>query len=402
MDSQQLGQRVRTLRHLRHETMEVAAPMCGITPRYLGRIERGERQPSTDVVKALARHFGVSTADLLEEAAAKPEPRASLSCSPAIVEALTRPGLPPRTPAAPAEELRQRTDDLWDLWQGSPWRFTAAEPRLPDLIRDVEHAAQAHRFGSDPQARREALRTSSDLYGLLRSYLRRTGRGDLSLLAADRALRAAQDADDPYRTGIARWNIGHILLGQDDGAAHAEGVAQEAIHELRRAPGGPHRDAIEGALHLVAVVAAARNRRWWHARDIIAQHAQPLARQTGEGNVGRMCFGPTNVALHALTVEMMAGETSAGIRLADGTDTSQLPSRERQFTFGLEVARLYDLRGEDPAVLVHLLELETLAPEDLARSPIAATMVSGLLTRVGRTYRHQVAGLAGRLGLIPG
>jgi hypothetical protein len=224
----------------------------------------------------------------------------------------------------------------------------------------------------------------------------------LSLLAADRALRAAQDADDPYCIGIERWNLGHVLLGQDDGAEQAEDVAQDAVRELRTAPDSPRRAAIEGALQLVAVVSAARSQRWWHARDILAQRANPIAHRAGEGNIGHMCFGPTNVALHAVSVEMLAGESGEGLRLANRTDTRLLPSRERQFTFGLEVARLYDLRGEDPAVLVHLLELESLAPEDFARSPMAVSMVNGLLSRVRRTYHHQVAGLASRLGLLPG
>ncbi|MFD0622992.1 hypothetical protein ACFQ2K_09410 [Streptomyces sanglieri] len=44
---------------------------------------------------------------------------------------------------------------------------------------------------------------------------------------------------------------------------------------------------------------------------------------------------------------------------------------ERRFTFGLEVARCYDLRRDDAAVLVHLLELEEFVPEELERSPLA-------------------------------
>ncbi|MFC1418355.1 hypothetical protein [Streptacidiphilus cavernicola] len=45
---------------------------------------------------------------------------------------------------------------------------------------------------------------AADLYFLLRSYLRRTGRVDMSMLAADRAMRAAEDADDPLRIAAAQ------------------------------------------------------------------------------------------------------------------------------------------------------------------------------------------------------
>ncbi|WP_327249861.1 hypothetical protein [Streptomyces sp. NBC_01320] len=82
-------------------------------------------------------------------------------------------------------------------------------------------------------------------------------------------------------------------------------------------------------------------------------------------------FGPTNTELHGVSVQMLDGDAVEGLRLADQVDIARLPSRERQFTFRLEVARCYDLRREDTAVLVHLLELEDLAPEDLERSPLA-------------------------------
>ncbi|MEW2029721.1 hypothetical protein AB0901_04225 [Streptomyces roseifaciens] len=93
-------------------------------------------------------------------------------------------------------------------WQTSPTRFTEVTAVLPALIGDVEHSVRAHRTGPDKPARREVLRAAADLFFLLRSYLRRTGRTDLALLAADRAARAAEDADDPLRIPAAQWNLG--------------------------------------------------------------------------------------------------------------------------------------------------------------------------------------------------
>ncbi|MET9979803.1 hypothetical protein ACFYOI_26335 [Streptomyces microflavus] len=110
-------------------------------------------------------------------------------------------------------------------------------------------------------------------------------------------------------------------------------------------------------------------------------------------------FGPTNVMLHAVNVEMTDGDATEGLRLADRIDTTQMPSRERQFTFGLEVARCYDLRRH-AAVLVHLLELEQLAPEDLQHSPLGRQLVTSLLGRARPTYRPQATGLAQRLQLL--
>lgn len=51
---------------------------------------------------------------------------------------------------------------------------------------------------------------------------------------------------------------------------------------------------------LVAVVAEARSRRPWAARERLAAAAVPLARQTGESNVHWTVSAPTNVMPHAL------------------------------------------------------------------------------------------------------
>jgi hypothetical protein len=111
-------------------------------------------------------------------------------------------------------------------------------------------------------------------------------------------------------------------------------------------------------------------------------------------------FGPTNVALHAVSIEMEAGEAGEALHDADKIDTSQLPSLERTFTFLLEVARCHDLRREDPAVLLHLLQAEQLAPEDLARAQLARDMVVGLMRRARAMQARQAETLAGRMGML--
>ncbi|MDQ2883495.1 MAG: hypothetical protein M3Y48_20630 [Actinomycetota bacterium] len=66
----------------------------------------------------------------------------------------------------------------------------------------------------------------------MRTVTKRLGRFDLSLLAADRAVRAAEIADDALRLGVARWNLAQVLLadGQPEGA---EMVAMQAAESLR-------------------------------------------------------------------------------------------------------------------------------------------------------------------------
>ncbi|MEU4827731.1 helix-turn-helix transcriptional regulator [Actinomadura sp. NPDC023710] len=398
-----MGQKVRYYRRKNgNRTQAAIAGLCGITERYLQQIEAGQKVPSAEVLARLAAELGVPMAALLTQDPVE-EAAVPVTTAPAIAHALMGYG-PPRSSAAmkPAQ-LREQVEEAWRTWQSSKDRFTEAASVLPGLIGDVEHAVRVHRGGSDAGARREVLRVASDLYGLLRSYCRRAGRLDLSLMVADRAIRAAEDADDPVRIAAAQWNLGHVLLSHSEPEAveEAKDVALHAVDELRKTPATAEAKAVEGALELVAVVSDARRRRWWEARQRLEQQAAPLAGKVGEGgNVQWTVFGPTNVRMHAMSIEMLAGEASEGLRLADKIDPSQLPSRERQFTFGLELARCHDLRREDAAVLVHLFDLEEIAPEDLARSPLARDMILDLQKRVRPTFRRQVDELAERLQLV--
>lgn len=389
-----VGARVRRYRRMTGRSQAVVAGLCGVTERYLSLIENGHRTPSPDLLVQLAEELAVSVAALLSDEAPRSRPT-TLTADRGVVRALLggATGGRVRSPG----ELRDRVESAWRIWQSSAVRFTEAEPLLGGLVLDMEATV---RGTGDAADRREVLRSAADLYGLLRSYCRRAGRLDLALLVADRSRRAAEDADDPIRMAAAAWNFGHCLLSQEDGAEAAAEVAREGVRALDGVPSGAERTAMVGALELVHVTADAQQRRWWEARARLEDRVFRLAGEAGEGNVMRTVFGPTNTYLHALSLEILAGEGARGLRLADKVNVSALPSRERQFTFVLDMARGYHLRREDAAVLVHLLELERISPEDMVRSAPATTVVTGLLDRARPTYRPQVEALARRLGVI--
>ncbi|MEW2165867.1 helix-turn-helix transcriptional regulator [Streptomyces sp. NPDC007084] len=392
-----IGDRIRHYRGGRRQ--DAVAGLVGITPDYLSQIERGLKLPSLPILYALAQELGVPASALLAqspprgEAAAGPETavgRALLGCGSALG------GAP-----IPASVLRDRVEAAWHDWQTSGERFTRAAEALPGLVADMEHALRIARAGADALERRAVLRTAADLYCLLRSYLRRVGRVDLAALAAERATRAAEDADDPLRIAVAQWNLGHVLLAADQ-PAEAEELALRAAERVgaARLP-EIERAALGGALQLVAVVGAARRRRWREARERLERYAGPAAcRVPGASNVGWTVFGPTNIALHALSIEMAAGETGEALRTADAVDISGLPSLEREFTFGLEVAACHGQRRDDAAALLSLLGLEAIAPEDLARTPLARQLVLTVIRRARAMHARQAEQLAVRMGFV--
>src|SRR5689334_18119515 len=65
-----LGSRLRALRTERWETLAQTAERAGISPQYLSEIERGRKEPSSEMIAALAGALGISVADLMAGAAA--------------------------------------------------------------------------------------------------------------------------------------------------------------------------------------------------------------------------------------------------------------------------------------------------------------------------------------------
>ncbi|WP_433246816.1 helix-turn-helix domain-containing protein [Streptosporangium sp. CA-135522] len=392
-----IGERIRYWREKKQRKQAAVAGLCGITEEYLSQIERGLKIPSLPVLHALAAELGVPVSALIDEAPKEPAGKGSIIAQD-VTRALMGYGPPRSSRSVSSTELRERVESAWRMWQTSPTRFTDAATVLPSLIADAEHAVRVHRTSTDSASRRDTFRAAADLYFLLRSYCRRADRVDLSLMVADRGLRAAEDADDPIRIAAAQWNLGHVLLadGEHEGA---EQIACLGIEQLGT-PQDSEPAALTGALELVAVVADARRKRWRSARQRLRDKAALRARQVGEGNSMWTVFGPTNVELHSVSIEMEAGEAAEALRVADQIDTSHLPSLERRFTFLLDVARCYDLRREDAAVIVHLLDLLQIAPEDLARSRLAQDMVIRLRRRARPIYRRQVDVLTERLELL--
>jgi DNA-binding XRE family transcriptional regulator len=64
-----LGSRLRALRTDRDETLAQTAERAGISPQYLSEVERGRKEPSSEMIAALAGALGVTVADLMAGAA---------------------------------------------------------------------------------------------------------------------------------------------------------------------------------------------------------------------------------------------------------------------------------------------------------------------------------------------
>jgi len=64
-----LGRRLRALRQDQQETLSETAARAGLSPQYLSEIERGRKEPSSEMIAALAGALGVTLIDLTEQVA---------------------------------------------------------------------------------------------------------------------------------------------------------------------------------------------------------------------------------------------------------------------------------------------------------------------------------------------
>ncbi len=62
-----LGRRLRTLRLDQQETLAETAGRAGISPQYLSEIERGRKEPSSEMIAALAGALGTTLIGLTEQ-----------------------------------------------------------------------------------------------------------------------------------------------------------------------------------------------------------------------------------------------------------------------------------------------------------------------------------------------
>jgi DNA-binding XRE family transcriptional regulator len=83
-----LGRRLRLLRQEQQETLSETAARAGISPQYLSEVERGRKEPSSEMIAALAGALGTTLIDLTEQVAIDLRRQISLAPRPGR----TRPG----------------------------------------------------------------------------------------------------------------------------------------------------------------------------------------------------------------------------------------------------------------------------------------------------------------------
>lgn len=398
-----LGQRVAELRRRRGLSQKDLAIEVGRSESWVSQVERDvlpvER---VSVLQMLADTLGASIRELRPEAApATSSVRTGSDDLAQLRLALTgHPALPILLRTAPEERpdleaLRAGVAEAWRLTHAS--EFSALSAVLVPLIAELEGAARRLR-GS---RRAEAARLLATAYQAASAAFARQDEPDASWVAADRATRWAEDADDPLAAVAGGFRMGHafITLRHLDQAEHAANAAIEALEPIVQQPDcAPAGLSLYGAMHLILAVVHAREGDRAGSRAAIAA-ARKVAARVGDGrNDYNTEFGPTNVELHAVSTAVELGDAGEALDLAQSIDAAGL-SAERQSRLCIDLARAHVQRRHIGDAVAALLEAERHAPEQVQKNSLVRDVVADLLSLAGRRATPDLVDLARRIGV---
>ncbi|MEB3368902.1 hypothetical protein [Saccharopolyspora mangrovi] len=130
-------------------------------------------------------------------------------------------------------------------------------------------------------------------------------------------------------------------------------------------------------------------------------HAEELARFLGaDENIGWTAFGPTNVRIHRLSAAVALADPSVALQESEKVDVTRIPVglRGRQAQVHLDSAWAHTQLGEDAEAVIHLLDIERVAPELVRANPNAHELIHTLMRRERRYRVPGLRGLAQRVG----
>jgi hypothetical protein len=231
--------------------------------------------------------------------------------------------------------------------------------------------------------------------------------GDVALawVAADRCLRFAAETEQPSLVGIAQYQVACTLLA----AGHLADAEQTAVAAADRLvscakPEAYREDvlSVHGALLLLLSIMAAR-RGDASTAQVNLRAAGRMADQLGrDANWLWTAFGPTNVDIHELSVQVALGDTKRAMRLGEAIDTDLLPPVlcGRRSQVHLELGWAAVGQGDDALAVLYLLEAERVAKQAVSRNTMARELLTALLGRERKSATPGLRALAARAGVL--
>ncbi|WP_125263132.1 helix-turn-helix domain-containing protein [Streptomyces alboflavus] len=371
-DHLSIGQRIAFYRKRRGYTQAVLAGLVGHSTDWLAKIETGRRKPPRiDMLAELARILRVPMGDLLGQTVLMEDERQQDDV-PAVRDALMSPRRLSRLLFGPEADVQLptpapaavRVEHAWNDYQGG--RLGSVVAALPALLQTAQELEdRAARRGDDS---RDCWAVSARTHHLGATTLAKIGESDLSWLAAERAMQAADSSDDPLVLASAARSGTHALLANGRYEA-AMDLGQTTASWLapRVGENDPEALSLLGMTHLRAAVAAARHQDRATATRLL-DRAEELADDLGsDENYWQTCFGPTNVVLHRLSIELDL-DNIAYVVESGRINVDHMP-QERSVSHRIDFARALSLAGHGDDAYEELRKAERTSPQLVRNNP---------------------------------
>jgi transcriptional regulator with XRE-family HTH domain len=393
---QALGRKIAAERRRRGLSQPELARLLGRSVAWVSQVERGVRKVDRmSVLETVATALEVPLAELAAEApvvaAVTEEPPGAGGLRLILSGAYGLRAMLDGNRAPAISTLRANSRKAWELTHAG--RYTDLTDLLRGLVPDLETAARAL-----PEARRaEVCELMAATYQACSAALAKLGEPEAAWIAADRAMAAAERADNPMLVAAGAFRLVFVFIAArhyDQGEETAR-TAADAL-KARADQGDPQAMSLWGALTLQRAVIASRVNDPDAAYGHLEQAAQVAAR-LGEGrNDHNTEFGPANVGLYEIAVAVELGDAGRALRTAATVDATGL-SAERRARMLIDVARAHAQRRQVNEAVVALRQAEDITPEQVRGHELVRQLVSDLLT-MQDPPSGQLRELAGQVG----
>ena len=375
-----IGGRIRAYRLRRGLPQTVLAGLVGRSESWLSQVERGVRTvDSLSVLLDLATALHVSVDTLIGSpwrfAPGVPPTYERLDGIRGHLQGYPRLQHHQPTPRD-LDHVTQSNARLHAAYQAAHYDSTVLE--LPDALAAVDDLTQLH---PDQPA---ALQAYLSTYLLASKLLLKLGDSTLAPVAADRAAHAAVTLGGPVERGWVARQVIECLLRADQVDA-AERMATEMSNSLEtEVPADdPALLSIRGTVWLIAAVIAARRADQYEALRRLDQADQLAQALGGDANHCWTAFGPTNVALHRVSIAAEIGDAASALKAAEQVDLTRLPEGlvSRRAQLHLDLAWAHTQRRRDADAILELVEAERTGSEVVRYHPLVRDNLREILSR---------------------
>lgn len=377
-DAKSLGRRVATFRSKKGLSQKELGTRISRSESWISQVERGVRRiDRMSVLETLAEALEVPLAELAPDegvvAAISSRPRAASSLSLALSSSDALQAVLSDKVPVDVDSLGARAEEAWDYAHDS--EYENLSDLLGTLIPELEYGVRKT-TGLD---RQRICVAKAKAYHAAAGVLSKLGETGAAWVAVDRAISAAEEAEDPLLMAAGAFRLSIVFQNsrRPDLAIQTARTAVNALGRLVDA-GEPEAVAMRGALYLQLAVANARNNDGDAAYDYLEQARGAAKFLRVDRNDYNTEFGPTNVLLHEVNVAVELGDAGRALRVATKADVSGL-SRERQGRLLIDVARAHAQRRNAAGLHEALRRAYDVAPEQITGHPTVRELLSDAL-----------------------